>query len=325
MKKLFVNIAVLCCSVLFFLLMAEGVVRIFYSRFSNYNLEMWRYAVELKQPLPYDDLPFHHHPNKDGMYYGAYIRTNSLGFRGEDFPKQKEQGKERILFLGDSFTLGWGVHEDSTFSTHLENMLNARTDKAQVINLGTCNYNSTMAVELFKLKGLELKPDKVILMYFVNDAEPVPEKKKAVVYGVKKHSYLGAFLFDRFTKIQAKYDESFDWRNYYKAMYADESASLEQNNRSMVELFDICRERNIELLVVSIPELRVFDDYPFDYVTAYLKELCREKQVDFLDLLPALSKEEPASLWVSMEDFHANEKANFIIAKEIFNKLSQTL
>lgn len=322
MKKVLVNVLLLCGSVIFFLMVAEGVVRVFYHQLSNYNLEMWRYAVALKKPLPYKKLPFHHYANKEGDFYGVHIGTNSLGFRDNEIAAKKKN-KKRILLLGDSFTLGWGVPFEATFSELLENKLNEDGDSTEVINMGTCNYNSTMEVELFKLKGLQLNPDKVILMYFVNDAEPVPDKKKAVVYGLKKHSYLIALLFDRLVKLRAKYDQSFDWRKYYQSMYEEGSASLAQNKKSIEELFHICKEKDIDVLVVSIPELRVFDDYPFDYATEYIHTLCEKHNVPFLDLLQTLSNQEPSSLWVSGEDFHANEKANFIIANEIYKRLKQ--
>jgi len=40
--------------------------------------------------------------------------TNSFGFRGAEFTRAKPPGTIRILFLGDSFTFGEGVHDQAT-------------------------------------------------------------------------------------------------------------------------------------------------------------------------------------------------------------------
>lgn len=55
------------------------------------------------------------------------------------------------MFIGDSFTLGWGVHFDSTFSQLIQKDL--KSQSIETINLGIGNYNAVMEVELFKKKG----------------------------------------------------------------------------------------------------------------------------------------------------------------------------
>ena len=46
-------------------------------------------------------------PNFDGTWAGVSIKTNSLGFRDEEIPLDKQPGEFRILCLGDSVTLGY--------------------------------------------------------------------------------------------------------------------------------------------------------------------------------------------------------------------------
>ena len=294
-------------------------MRVFYARFSNYNMEMWRYASELKQPLPYKKLPFHHFPNRQGDYYGVNIRTNSLGFRDYEYAVEKPKDVKRIVFLGDSFTLGWGVALKDLFSKQLEQMLKEKGN-FEVINMGTGNYNSTMQVELFKLKGLKLNPDLVILVYFVNDVEPTPKNLSAFSYFMKSHSYFFAFLFDRHIKLRLKFDRGFNWEQYYQKIYSDPVLTANQS-ASIKELSALCRRKGIKLLLVSLPELHILEKYPFSFATEHIKKLAEEADVAFLDLLDALIGYEPASLWVSSEDFHANARANSIIAQAIYRKI----
>jgi hypothetical protein len=48
-------------------------------------------------------------------------------------------GGRRILFLGGSITLGWGVPEDLTEEARLEHMVRARGQQIQVLNGGVGN------------------------------------------------------------------------------------------------------------------------------------------------------------------------------------------
>ena len=100
MKQVFFNLLLLLFSILCCLLLGEAVIRSINHYRPNYDFEMWRYASELKQRLPYAKLPFHHFPNREGRYYGAEIRTNSLGFRDREYSIQKPGGRKRIIVLG---------------------------------------------------------------------------------------------------------------------------------------------------------------------------------------------------------------------------------
>ncbi|MCF7957048.1 MAG: SGNH/GDSL hydrolase family protein [Phycisphaerae bacterium] len=307
---------------LFCIIAGEITVRIFFDRLTNYNMEMWRYAAKLKQPLENEKLPFHHYPNREGGFYGVHIKTNSLGFRDGEYPLEKTPDKERILFVGDSFTLGWGVAFDELYSKKLEKRLNETGNKYEVINTGIGNYNSTMEVELFKLKGLPLKPDIVILMYFINDVEPVPEIKTSLGYHAIKHSYFFSFLFDRFVKVRSLMLKNYSWCDYYAGLYSEENASnLNKNKASLEELIHICKTKDISLYIVNIPEMHDFENYQFTYATDYIRSVAEEGEVPFMDLLPTLKKHAPETMWVSPEDPHANGKANAIIAEVIYDKL----
>jgi lysophospholipase L1-like esterase len=289
-------------------------------------MEMWRYASEIKQPLPYKKLPFHHYPNKAGHYYGVSVETNSLGLRDYEYSIEKPENMKRVIFLGDSFTFGWGVPLKKLYSKQVEKMLSRVGQKAQVINMGVGNYNSIMEVELFKQKGLILEPDMVVLMYFVNDTEPVPRVKSKAEYFVLKHSYFMAFLFDRLVKLKTAFDKNFDWKKYYLSLYSQENAvNLAENEKAIKELINLCRTHQIKLVIVNIPELRSLKQYQFDKATMHIKDLAAEGKVPFLDLLPALVGQEAESLWVSEEDPHASELANRIIAEEIYDKIAPVI
>ena len=258
-----------------------------------------------------------HFPNRKGTFYGVEIATNSSGFRDREFSTQKPPGKKRVVMLGDSFVLGWGVPFDETMAKVLERELNRDGDRFEVINMGVGNYNTTMETELFKWKGLPLQPDMAILVYFVNDTEPVPRLSR-LGYHVRRHSYLLAFGWDRFMKFRARWDKRFNWKDYYAGLYAADAPGLPASRQSLRELAAVCRDHGIKLLIAGYPDLHQLKDYPLSAATDYIRAMASECQAPFADLLPAFLPHDPPSLWVSPEDTHGNSKASRIAAEGIY-------
>jgi lysophospholipase L1-like esterase len=322
MKKAAHHLTLILIIIIICLGAGEITIRAFYGRLGNYNMEMWRYASDLKRPLTSPRLPFHHYPNKQGTYYGADVSINSLGFRDREYGAVIPENTKRVILLGDSFTFGWGVSLDALFSKQVEKMLNDSGYACEVINMGIGNYNSTMEVELFKWKGKNLNPDLVVLMYFINDTEPVPPRRSPVSYSIMRSSYFFAFMFDRLVRLRASLAETFEWGAYYRRLYSPDNAdNLAMNTASINELVGICRRSDTNLLIVNIPEMHDFENYQFSYATDYIAGLAREGDVPFIDLLPSFSEYVPESLWVSPEDPHASARAHSIIAREIYNRI----
>jgi lysophospholipase L1-like esterase len=79
----------------------------------------------------------------------------------------------RILFLGSSITLGWGVAEEETLTERLVDMFDAEGKPTEVLNAGVGNYNSVRYVERFLTRLTHLEPNVIVVQYFVNDAESI--------------------------------------------------------------------------------------------------------------------------------------------------------
>jgi len=321
MRKIFQNIAVAAAALLLCLLFGEAAVRCMFHFVTSYDYEMWRYAAELKQPLDSSELPFTHRANRNGRYYGVDIRTNSLGMRDPERTVVKPAGCRRVLFLGDSYTLGWGVPEEATFSRMLERLLARKETPVQVINMGVGNYNSAMEVALLKRQGLMLDPDLVVLMYYINDVEPTPELGR-VSYWLQRHFYLLGFIRTKVRQL-ALMGKGEDWlESYYRKLYTVGAPGLKQNRLALQELARLCRSRNIRLLLVNIPDLHRLENYPFSYATEFVRSLAAENGVPFLDLLPVFAGNRGKSLWVSEADSHSNARANGLASEAIIRKIS---
>lgn len=100
------------------------------------------------------------------------FRLNSFGLHGPETTLEKPEGVYRILFLGDSFTQGYGVEENKAFPRLVEKQLNdhykGRT-KIEIINAGVPNYSPLIEYLYLKNEGLKFNPDLVILEFDLTD------------------------------------------------------------------------------------------------------------------------------------------------------------
>ncbi|MDT8445859.1 MAG: hypothetical protein RRB13_03040 [bacterium] len=95
--------------------------------------------------------------------------TNSQGFRSlKELDLSHE--KIRVLLLGDSHSMGWGVDDAEVLSTHLEHLLTAKFQHpVEVVNSSLIQTNALDQYIYYDLKGYKLKPDLVISQFFWND------------------------------------------------------------------------------------------------------------------------------------------------------------
>jgi lysophospholipase L1-like esterase len=100
------------------------------------------------------------------------VSINGFGFRGPT-PRTLEKPHDmiRVIVQGGSTTEDIFVDDGQTWPEQLQEKLNAglKTDRIEVINMGTSGYTSWNCVKDLKLNGLHLKPDVVIAYHGVND------------------------------------------------------------------------------------------------------------------------------------------------------------
>ena len=96
------------------------------------------------------------------------LTTNSLGYRGTEFPLRKERDAFRILFTGDSFAFGDFVGDDQTLPAQLERRLAGRCGHVRVVNAGLDAATIVDEARMIE-RGLALSPDLVIVLFSEND------------------------------------------------------------------------------------------------------------------------------------------------------------
>ena len=92
--------------------------------------------------------------------------TNSLGFRG---PEPKSKPLRPVLFVGDSYTMGYGVSDGEEFPELVRRAFVKMMGGIPVVNAGTGDNGNGYWVKFLRIEGERLNPRLVILQVSKND------------------------------------------------------------------------------------------------------------------------------------------------------------
>lgn len=99
----------------------------------------------------------------------AIVRTNSAGFRDEEWSKEKKKGEYRIAVIGDSFCEAIQVPREKSLCYLLEQKLVDKGINANVLNFGVSGFGTAQEFEMLRHYVLDYKPDLVILGVFLGN------------------------------------------------------------------------------------------------------------------------------------------------------------
>lgn len=100
--------------------------------------------------------------------FTMHYSINSLGFRG---PEPESFPYNPLLFLGDSFTEGYGVTDGEEFPELVHQLLLQQHNKAAspVVNAGIGNSGNGYWIKFLKREGKRLDPKLIVLQFCSND------------------------------------------------------------------------------------------------------------------------------------------------------------
>jgi lysophospholipase L1-like esterase len=286
----------------------------------NFDLEMWKYAIALKQ-ISADPLIGHEHrPGRSAHLMGVDVAINSKKLRDREIGYERTFGTRRILMLGDSFTEGWGVRFEDTFSKRIERLYAQSGTAAEVINAGVGNYNTVQEAQYFLTEGHKYSPDIVVLNFTYNDAEPVPVYRDPM--WLERHCRACVFLAGRLDTVSRMVAGGRPgWAEYYLGLYRDDAAPWRDAKAALHRLAEFCAARNIKLVIASFPELHDARQYRLNEITQAIRQVAQLENAEFVDLLAAVAHEDPPRLWVTPQDVHPNAYAHYLYADFLFQTL----
>lgn len=165
-KKVLFPLLSLTLSGVFCILLAEGVLRIVQPQreVPRWLIPHARYGHF--QRAHFEQVYDYRHTNVTWL-----ARLNNLGLRGPDVDLARTDDR-RILFVGDSFTFGYGLDEALIFPTLVGEALNRAGGKPwTVINAGVGGWGTLQQLAYAKDHLAEFRPDVVVLTFCDNDLQ----------------------------------------------------------------------------------------------------------------------------------------------------------
>lgn len=359
-KAFLQNFGLFCGSIIVFLLVAEGALRIIYPETSMIHKKYPQGVLCQRHPL----FGWIGQPNASGVLsfdakdmHDMHVLMNADGFWDTPHQSIKPPGVRRLLFLGDSFTSGYGIDKKERFTDLVKDRLSS---EYEVINMGMWGYSTDQELLVFDEKGLAYAPDVVILSMFVDDLfcsnlfsvndgmyikprfsvaannnlelanVPVPDNHSGSLllnmvlsrfYNLRNRLALGVEINRR------GWFSVFDKR-YYKL--GEHNLTL----RLLHEIYAIAKKHNMVFLLVFIPykdqlyEGKIYDsggeyvDIPPERLDLHLpqkvvKLFCEKTGIPMLDLLPVFNQHSFAEKLFFDSDLHWTREGHCLAAEQI--------
>ena len=313
LKSIATNTVLFLISIAVALGAGELVLRLKNRSMQNYDIEMWRYARELKTLSPDPALGHEHQPSMSAVLQSVSIRTNRFGLRGDEVAPERGE-RRRILFLGSSITLGWGVNEQDTVVARLQKKFRDQNADVEVLNAGIGNYTAPRYVRLFMTRLQALKPTDIVVQYFLRDAESLHSDEGNIVL---RNSELAVTLWIALSQAMRNTGED-ALLKHYQVVYDPKSPGFNEMKVALKELSDYALKNNIRVYLTMTPDVHDLAKYRFDFIHDTMKGISKDLNFEYVDLLPSMKDLAPATLWAMPGDPHPNALGHQRMADAIF-------
>lgn len=332
--------------ILFFLfLLFEITLRIF--NFHAYQID---FSV-------YSNVPGDITPNQDIVWrlphidHSFEISINEQGFRNPGM--MSGDSYFRVLCLGDSSTMGYGVDDSETYPARLAELAALEyPDICDILNAGTIGYSIDDEYAYLQEKGFRLNPDVVALEIFFNDViekisrERVTQRdfrKKNLPYWGLKSALLRLdsyhFMRNMATHILIRLGKYFPENPFDKAdlalnpeKYPEIWSVFDEQLRALIRAV---RDQKIFLIVIISPDK--YQLYGWGYPLYNLKgtrafqdhiiSLLEEEGVAYVDLLPVFEEKmrynKALFITYGMFDEHQSDIGQLIKAEEVYKNIRE--
>jgi lysophospholipase L1-like esterase len=320
---------------------AELTVRAVDPYGASYHRDTHRYLLEAIRLPPEAARPdgrlFENAPARELVARTSTFSTDGAGLRApaatDALPTLPRAAASdvgaRILFLGDSVTLGWGVDHADTWVARLEDLARAPGGGAvETLNAGHLQYTTVQEVDWFLSNGVRLEPDVVVLVPVVNDLEDNFALFQALMSAEQERAGRGPTLAERLAGLASRHLHGLrsvaahrravraaavpapdagvpiEEREAYRACWPRTRAALDA-------LAAACSERGTPLLVL---------DHTVPRLPGY-RAWCEERGVPWYDFT-FTAEERAQGVENSAADAHANPRGNAFLAEKALAALA---
>lgn len=246
---------------------------------------------------------------KPGSHYewqGITVDINSHGLRGPEISYDKPASTIRILNLGDSVAMGWGVREEKTYGHQLEALLNeqaAANKHYEVINTAVPGWNLENELAYLQDEGFKYQPDLILLdLTLVNDifgkSALLAQDRPAPIEWLRSNTYFWPFLTVQLRAIQARsqgreridvIDPPTRPASYFPLDPNDERWATFWG--LIMDIDQAAKAKDIPVVLILFPlEFQVLDETYPTVPQDFLMAKAAENDIPAVDLLPAFRR-----------------------------------
>jgi len=281
--------------------------------------------------------------------------TNSFGIRGAAF-NPDDPAYKKVLFIGDSVTLENYLPADQTFIGILKKELYQQgLGNLLLLNGGIWDVGIQEEYHILKEKSESIKPDIVILDFYMNDSRPswgFEREGRLNFLKYLQHSRIISYIYNRlavrdFLNRQGLLRENFRfgwvemakedrWRSNEQGFMElvqgaglDWGAAWDDHSWIIVKEYlskmkGISKREGFKLAVICFPvSFQVEADFVMGFPQDRLRTVCNELGIEFLDLLPCMRMYNSTRLFY--DHCHLNPVGNEVSAKCIKGFLERLL
>jgi hypothetical protein len=300
------NIALAIIAPLFFLGVLEGVAYIWERGQAN-SLYAWELVASRRMEwVKYYEPGAGYTLMKPGSHYewqSIPVDINSHGLRGPEITYEKPATTYRILNLGDSVAMGWGVREEETYGQQLEALLNehgASDLQYEVIDAAVPGWNLENTLAYLQAEGLKHDPDLILLdLTIVNDvygkSALLAQNRPAPIEWLRANTYFWPFLTVQLRWMEARSQGRERIDVIDPPTKAESYFPLDRDSERWVEFLSLVSainrlagEKDIPVALVIFPlEFQVVDESYPTLPQELLLAQAAESGITAVDLLPA--------------------------------------
>ncbi len=259
-------------------------------------------------------------------WFAMHTQLNSLGCRDKEWSPAKPPGVRRVVFLGDSFTYGWGIENSvDRFADVIQSRFNSiKAGSVEVLNIAKPGWGTGDEIQPLKDMIDFYGVDEIVLCHVPNDIEKLlpttedfnPIRPPTPEFFNLESSPLLDFLYRRIYLPRVPTVRGYhDW---LAEGYADQEIWTKQCAK-FGQMIEYCREHGVTLRVALLPFLRT-QGTRFDQAKIHeqLRQFFLSRQIPVVDLLDVAQKHSSDKLVVNSVDPHPNELAHRLFAEEIW-------
>ncbi len=270
------------------------------------------------------------------------IHTNAEGLRGaKNYALQKSSDQFRVAFLGDSFTFGFGVQDQETFTHVLEQKL----PRYEMMNWGVPGYGVDQILLLMEEKVFQFHPDLILLViypedfqrsirsftdagygkpYFTLDLQshlklqqvPVPKDKylflnpyPEIIQKSNLHKmFATSYFYQLLSKIMMGIAKNFGMTD------SDTSDEWQLGKALLKRMHQDCQNHKIPFAIALAPPYRWITGTT-EPIESSLKRFTTKNSIPFLDFTSGIKNSHPPDASYIPQDLHWSPKGHEVVAK----------